>query len=148
MNVSLQQEPIRGFWKRVALFLLKRLTNPHSKRILFLTSLYCRISHLDQMRDDVIDHLNGLLDLAKRREALKLPATVQALVWNIDSMDTVIQQQLTDAEFNEHKTRSLSEQLVDSAPVEFQYGDRLTMVDDVYTMLKDIFERPQQVAMA
>lgn len=147
MNLSERQPAKKGFWRHVALFLLSRV-NPHSKRILFLTSLYCRISHIDRMRDDVIDRLNGLLTLARRREALLFPAAVQELVWEDGSVENTLRDELTRHQFDEQRMKDLSERLVAIAPTTFYYDEPTRMAGDVFRMLQDFFQQHRQAELA
>lgn len=150
MNVSNQKEPVAGFFRRITMFLLARCTSTHAKRILFLTSLYCRINHLDRMRDEVIDQLNGLLDLAHRRDAIRLPTTVvKGMEWNMGPMDAQIQEQLNRDVFDPTNAMALSEVLVTSAPSHFHYDEPSTMVQDVFKMLRHVHDRQhQELALA
>lgn len=152
MNVSLkQQESVAGrepfvdhmrqkfsaLRDRTILFLLSRMTNTHTKRILFLTSLYCRIVRLEHMRDDTINQLNDLLKLAKRREALRLPAAVQGIVWTED-LSSQVREELHQSQFDEAKAANLARQVIDSSKAWMRYGQSGEMERDIMKMFRDI----------
>lgn len=148
MNVSLTQRAGTSLWDRFFLLLLSKMTNTHSKRIIFLTSLYCRVVRLEQMRDDAIGKLNNLLQLARRDQALRFPAAIQGMVWDIDGLRSQISQEMSQPEWNANKARELSEQLVAASPQWVRYGELDDMVHDVMAMMQDIFRQVRSGEMA
>jgi len=163
MNVSLKQQEsvaerdsfvdnmrqkLSALRDRTILFLLSRMTNTHAKRILFLTSLYCRVVRLEHLRDDTIDQLNGLLALAKRKEALRLPAAVQGIVWT-DELSSQVRAELHQSEFDETKAVELARRVIDGSKSWMLYGKSGEMEQDIITMFRDIHDESLRVpAMA
>lgn len=163
MNVSLKQQEsvaerdtfvdhmrqkFTALRNRTVLFLLSRMTNTHAKRILFLTSLYCRVVRLEHMRDDTIDQLNGLLRLAKRRDALRLPVAVQGMVWT-DDLSAQVREELCRTDFDESKAEELASRVIAGAMSWMRYGNPGEMEEDIITMFRDIHdESPRELAVA
>ena len=155
MNVSLKQQGtvagqgdasngvadrVKSLRNRTVLFLLSRVTNSHSRRILFLTSLYCRVVRLEHLRDDTIDQINTLLSLAKRREALRLPAAVRNIVWTNEALNSKIHEELHRKEFDPIKAEELAQLIISDAVDWMWYDDPKRMTQDIVEMLASVFQ--------
>jgi len=139
MNVSFAFEPTRGLRPRIAMFLLRKLTNSHSKRILILTSLYCRLMKIEQLKEESIDKLNDLLRLAFRRDALRLPAAMQHLLWNDAAFDAKVQEYFKNLESaTDENIVNLSESLYEAVPEDFKYSNKSNMLKDFCKLIKDV----------
>jgi len=133
-------KPIQGFWTHALMFILRKATSKHAKRILILTTLYCRLGKLKELKEEAIDHLNDLLKLALRRDALRFPAIVQNLLWNTASFEEVVSHELSKQSLNEHDVSIVAEKLVDSIERDFRYDTKETMLKDISRLIRDTFK--------
>jgi hypothetical protein len=114
--------------------ILSKLVNEHTKRIIFITSLYARVSRIDKLQQSAMVKLNQLMVLATNESSLPFSARLHQLVWGGTDLTDVLTPELLQSRLNEDQRRELSTQVVDMTPKCLRYG-KLAMIKDVQKLL-------------
>lgn len=114
--------------------ILSKLVNQHTKRIIFISSLYARISRIDRLQQSAVEKLNQLMVLATNEKSLTFSARFHGLVWRGTGITTVLSPENLRPLMSEDQRRELSAQVVDMAPRCLRYG-KSEMIRDVQRLL-------------
>lgn len=118
-------------------FILSKLVNQHTKRIIFVTSLYTRVSRLDQLQHSAVAKLNQVMVLASNEDSLSFTARLQSVIWNKTEINNVLSPEVLSRGLSEEQKRELSTRVVDMAPKCLRYG-KPSMIKDVQNLLSQL----------
>lgn len=114
--------------------LLSKLVNQHTKRILFVTSLYTRVSRLDKLQQSAVAKLNQLMVLATDEKSLPLATRLQSFIWNNTEINDALSPDVLSNQMSEEEKHELSTRVVDMCPIWLRYG-KPNMIRDVQKLL-------------
>lgn len=116
-------------------FLLSKLVNQHTKRIIFVTSLYTRVSRLTLLEQSAVVKLNQLMVLATNENSLSFTSRLQSLVWGQTAVNDMLSLEALRGELTDARCRELSTRVVDMSPKWLRYG-KPNMIRDVVNLLR------------
>lgn len=114
--------------------ILSKLVNQHTKRIIFVTSLYTRVSRLEKLQQSAVAKLNQLMVLATNENSLPLATRLQSVIWNNTEINTTLSPDVLNGPLSEEQKRELSTRVVDMSPSWLRYG-KPSMIKDVQKLL-------------
>lgn len=79
---------IKGILRRMGSAVLPERVIARSKRVIFMTNLYLRMTKIYNPCNDTLVECNRRLGLVDNPNALKLPAVLQDKIWNADAEET------------------------------------------------------------
>lgn len=120
-------------------FILSKLVNQHTKRIIFVTSLYTRMSRLDKLQQSAVAKLNQVMVLASNEDSLSFTSRLQSVIWNRTEINNLLSPEMLRRGLSEEQRRELSTRVVDMAPKCLRYG-KPSMIKDVQNLLSQ-FDR-------
>lgn len=123
-------------------FLLSKLVNQHTKRIIFVTSLYTRVSRLSQLEQSAISRLNQLMVLATNEESLTFTSRLNRIIWGRTQINEKLTPELLRGELSDELCQQLSTEVVDMSPRWLRY-EKPNMIKDVWNLLR---QTPQLAA--
>ncbi|QVD49392.1 hypothetical protein LUCX_322 [Xanthomonas phage vB_XciM_LucasX] len=121
--------------RAVVEFCLSKLVSEHAKRIIFVTSLYARMSRLEKLQAAAIDKLNHFMVLATNSASLPLPSRLQNVIWKSTSLNDMLSPEILKTPLTPEQRRELSTKVVDITPGWLRYGTKPSMIDDVGNLL-------------
>lgn len=116
-------------------FLLSKLVNQHTKRIIFVTSLYTRVSRLNQLEQSAITKLNQLMVLATNEDSLSFTSRLHQVIWGGTGINETLTPEILRSEMSEEVRRQLSTRVVDMSPKWLRY-EKPNMIKDVVNLLR------------
>lgn len=116
-------------------FILSKLVNRHTKRIIFVTSLYTRVSHLTQLEASAVAKLNQLMVLATNEESLSFSSRLQNIVWGRTHIDETLTPEILRTGLTDARCEELSTKVVDMSPRWLRY-EKPRMIQDVANLLR------------
>lgn len=123
-------------------FLLSKLVNQHTKRIIFVTSLYTRVSRLSQLEQSAISKLNQLMVLATNEDSLTFTSRLNRVIWGRTNINEKLTPELLRGELTDELCQQLSTEVVDMSPRWLRY-EKPNMIKDVSNLLR---QTPQLAA--
>ncbi len=123
-------------------FLLSKLVNQHTKRIIFVTSLYTRVSRLNQLEQSAITKLNQLMVLATNEDSLSFTSRLHQVIWGRTGINETLTPEILRGDLSEETCRQLSTKVVDMSPKWLRY-EKPNMIKDVVSLLR---QTPQLAA--
>lgn len=120
--------------RTVTEFFLSKLVNQHTKRIIFVTSLYSRMSRMETLQQSAVAKLNQLMVLATNEDSLSFSARLQSVIWNKTALNSVLTPEVLQSNLSEEQRRELSTAVVDMAPRWLRY-QKPSMIKDIYSLL-------------
>lgn len=120
--------------RTVTEFFLSKLVNQHTRRIIFITSLYSRVSSLEKLQQSAVAKLNQLMVLATNEDSLSFSARLQNVIWNRTEINSRLNAEVFRGQLSEEEIRSLATDVVDMAPGWLRYP-KSSMIKDVYNLL-------------
>ncbi len=115
-------------------FILSKLVNQHTKRIIFVTSLYTRMSRMETLQHSAVAKLNQLMVLATNEDSLSFSARLQSVIWNKTALNSVLTPEVLHMQLSEEQRREISTQVVDMAPRWLRY-QKPSMIKDICSLL-------------
>jgi hypothetical protein len=106
----------------------------HTKRIIFVSSLYTRVSRLEKLQQSAVAKLNQLMVLATNENSLPLATRLQSVIWNNTEINTTLSPDVLNGPLSEEQKRELSTRVVDMSPSWLRYG-KPSMIKDVQKLL-------------
>lgn len=132
---------------RLAVKALAHTANDHGRRLLYLTTLYSRYNHLQQLEASAIEKLNYLLVVASDDNALRLPVRLGHVYWAEVALDDILNRDVL-RKVDLRQMRSLAQKVVAIAPNCLRYGDSTNrMTTDTYQLIRDVLV-PEALAAA
>lgn len=130
-------------------FFLSKLVNQHTKRIIFVTSLYTRMSRLTQLEHSAISKLNQLMVLATNEESLTFTSRLNRIIWGRTDINDKLTPELLRGELSEELCQQLSTEVVDMYPRWLRY-EKPNMIKDVSNLLRQssLLRQSPQLAAA
>ncbi|WJJ55156.1 hypothetical protein [Xanthomonas phage RTH11] len=118
-------------------FILSKFVNQHTRRIIFVTSLFTRTSRLDRLQQSAVAKLNQVMVLASNDSSLPLASRLHNLVWRGTDLNSVLSAEVMHGVpvMTEAQLRDLSTRVVDTAPKYLRYGAKPDMIRDVFRLL-------------
>lgn len=116
-------------------FFLSKLVNQHTKRIIFVTSLYTRVSRLTLLEQSAVVKLNQLMVLATNEDSLSFTSRLQSLVWGQTAVTDMLSLEVLRGELTDDRCRELSTRVVDMSPKWLRY-EKPNMIRDVVNLLR------------
>lgn len=123
-----------GLVRAVVEFILSKLVNEHTRRMIFVTSIYKRTTRLDHLKQSAVDKLNQWMAVASDTRSLPMAARLHNLVWGNTDLNTVLSPEVLARVMSESERRELSTRVVDMAPKCLRYG-KPAMIKDVQRLL-------------
>lgn len=122
--------------------LFRSVTSDHGRRIMYISSLYFRIKHVDRLKEDAIAKLNAIMHLAVNDDALRFPSLVSNFMWRKIPIDSILTADNLDDNLSEDQARTLANKVVASTPRYFQYDKQEAMQEDVYNLIMGCTKEP------
>lgn len=120
--------------RTVTEFFLSKLVNQHTRRIIFITSLYTRVSSLEKLQQSAVAKLNQLMVLATNEDSLTFSARLQNVIWSKTEINSRLTPEVFRGHMSEEQIRDLATDVVDMAPQWLRYP-KSSMIKDVYNLL-------------
>ncbi len=108
--------------RTVVEFILSKLVNEHTRRMIFVTSIYKRGTRLDHLKQSAVVRLNHVMTVATDPRSLTMAARLHNLVWGNTDLNTVLSPEVFARKLSEAEKRELSTRVVDMAPKFLRYG--------------------------
>lgn len=118
-------------------FILSKLVNQHTKRIIFVTSLYSRVSRLDKLQQSAVAKLNQVMVLASNADSLSFTTRFQNVIWNQTELNSILTPEMIARGLSDEQRRELSTRVVEMAPKCLRYG-KPNMIKDVQNLLSQL----------
>lgn len=122
--------------------LLGSLVNPHSRRILFITSLYFQLTRKETASDEMMEKLNKVMELASvTPSSLRLPAQFHHLFWDEEKLKQVLKgcdASETECLWDQALSTDIdqvSKGILTVTPSWLRYGREETMLKDLRRLL-------------
>lgn len=123
-------------------YILSKLVNRHTKRIIFVTSLYTRVSRLTQLEAAAVAKLNQLMVLATNEDSLTFTSRLQNVVWSQTPLEETLTPEILRTGLTDARCEELSTRVVDMSPKWLRY-EKPRMIQDVASLLR---QSPQLAA--
>lgn len=123
-----------GLVRAVVVFVLSKLVNDHTRRMVFVTTIHKRTSRLDHLKQSAMVKLNQLMAVATDARSLPMAARLHNLVWGNTDLNTVLSPEVLSRAMSEDERREISTRVVDMAPKCLRYG-KPDMIKDVQRLL-------------
>lgn len=142
-----QEQP--SLVRRAIESMLAKLVNPHTKRVILLSSLLSRVSRAEKLQDSAIHRLNRLMAIASDERSLAFSSRFENLVWGANpTVELISAEVIANGDMSQIDRWSLAERLVDDSPKCLRYASRTNMTDDIYKLLGSYLDSIRQPAMA
>lgn len=126
------------FIRRIFLFLIIQGLSRHSKRMLFVTSLYYKLIDADTVSKDSLEQLNKALRVADDVDSMEFPAIIHNWIWDeelIGCFYKTIDLHKDSLSF----TKESLEDLLKVIPQWLWYGRQDDMLDDINLLLSNTY---------
>ncbi len=123
-----------GLVRAMVEFILSKLVNEHTRRMIFVTSIYKRATRLDHLKQSAVVKLNQLMVVATDTRSLPMAARLHNLVWGNTDLNTVLSPEVLARVMSDDERREISTRVVDMAPKCLRYG-KPEMIRDVQRLL-------------
>lgn len=130
-------------------WMLAKLVNTHTKRVILLSSLLSRVSRAEKLHDSAIQRLNRMMAIASDERSLAFSSRFENLVWGANPTAELISAEvIASGNMSKMDRWNLAESLVDNAPKCLKYASHTSMTDDIYKLLGSYLDSIRQPAMA
>lgn len=126
------------FIRRIFLFLIIQGLSRHSKRMLFVTSLYYKLIDTDTISKDSLEQLNKALRVADNVDSMEFPAMIHNWIWDEELISCFYKT------IDLHKdslafTKESLEDLLKVIPQWLWYGRQDDMLSDINLLLSNTY---------
>lgn len=118
-------------------FCLSSLTSRHGKRIVFITSLYLQVMHIEKLRNEAVTKLNSIMHLAYDEASIHLPLVIRNIIWKGTNLSKELNYDLLEGELSDERAIEISKRVVEISPKWIHYGRNEDMVRDVFTLIQN-----------
>lgn len=139
MSNTANRQMTSNLVRKTVEYLLSKLVNQHTKRIIFVTSLYTRVTRLEKLQQSAVVKLNQLMVLATNEDSLPFGSRLQRVIWKQTDIRDILTPEILSHEISEDQARELSVRVVDKCPKWLRYN-KPAMILDVQKLLQQSSE--------